>query len=102
TDPQRRARPPFDLPAGQAFKTAFTQDIDTATAAAGDPVELRLTTPVRDSSKKVLVPEGAAVAGRILRIAHEYGRLSAVTLVITLESIHAMQDRKVKPVLRSR
>jgi hypothetical protein len=92
--------PPLEVPAGLAFKTAFKRDLDTATAAAGDLIELSLKSAVRDSSKKVWLPEGMAAAGRIVRIQHDYGRLTAVTLVMKLETLYAMQDRKVTPFLK--
>ncbi len=63
----------FTLPAGLPFRLAFTGKIDTATAAAGDPVKARLKTAIRDRSSKVLVPEGALVAGRIVNIRRFYG-----------------------------
>jgi hypothetical protein len=83
------------LPAGIPFRLVFTEPIDTATAAAGDPIKARLKTPIRDSSAKVLVPEGAGVGCRILGIKRFYGppksgaaRLSLVVTVAveTLET----------------
>jgi len=60
------------LLAGLPFKLAFMQKIDTATAAAGDPIAAKLKTAIRDRSSKVLVPEGAAVTGRIISVKHFY------------------------------
>lgn len=58
----------FSLPSGLPFKVIFPGAIDTATAAAGDPIKGRLETAIRDRSDKVLVPEGTPVGGRILRV----------------------------------
>jgi hypothetical protein len=79
---------PFVLPPGRQFTVAFTQSIDTATAAAGDPVRAKLTTAIRDDSSKVVVPAGAAVTVRIVKLQHFYGASSAsVTLGVKLESV---------------
>jgi len=42
-------------------------------SAAGDPIKAKLKTAVRDRSSKALIPEGAAVVGRIVSIRHFYG-----------------------------
>ena len=70
TDP---ASATLSLPAGLRFKLVFTERIDTSEAAAGDPIRAKLKTAVRDRSSKVLIPEGAAVVGRIVSIRHFYG-----------------------------
>jgi hypothetical protein len=62
------AVPPLSLPPGLPFKVTFTDRIDVATAAAGDPIHGRLKTAIRDRSDKVLVPEGALVTGRIMGV----------------------------------
>jgi hypothetical protein len=76
------------LPAGLPFTVVFTQDIDTAMAAAGDVVTGRLAGDIREGSK-VLIPEGAAVRGRIVRIQRSYGSDSSWKLVVKLETIEA-------------
>jgi hypothetical protein len=89
------------LPAGLPFRLAFTGTIDTAIAAAGDPIKARLKTPIRDRSSKVLVPEGAVAAGRIVNIRRLYGppkpqtaagrkagsERSSVTVAVALEAL---------------
>lgn len=72
--PAPRAHPEraFTLPPGLPFRLAFTERIDTATAAAGDPIRAILKTAIRDQSSKVLVPEGSAVTGRIVSIRRFY------------------------------
>jgi hypothetical protein len=89
----------FSLPSGLPFRLAFTQTIDTAIAAAGDPIKARLKTPIRDRYSKILVPEGALAAGRILSIRRFYGppasqtaagrngERSSLTVAIVLEAL---------------
>jgi hypothetical protein len=60
------------LPSGLSFRMAFTDRIETASAAAGDRIHAKLITAIRDRSAKVLVPEGATVTGRIVTIRHFY------------------------------
>jgi hypothetical protein len=75
--PVRAARATtFSLPAGLPFKVTFTDRVDTAVAAAGDPIRGRLKTAIRDRNDKVLVAEGTPVAGRILGISRFYGSSS--------------------------
>jgi hypothetical protein len=76
----------FSIPSGLPFRVAFTQGIEVATAAAGDPIKAKLITPIQDNLK-VLVPMGAAIAGRIVRIRQFYGPESAVYLDIRVESV---------------
>ncbi len=59
---------PFTLPPRLPFRLAFTERIDTGTAAAGDPIRAKLTIAIRDQSSRVLVPEGSTVTGRIVSI----------------------------------
>jgi hypothetical protein len=70
--PQKASVPSVSLPPGLAFKVVFTDRIDMATAAAGDLIHGRLKGGIRDRSEKTLVPEGAAVTGRIMRIQRSY------------------------------
>jgi hypothetical protein len=72
------------IPAGLPFLVALTQEINTATAAAGDPIQAKLITPIKDGSK-TLVPRGAAIAARIVRIRQLYG--SSVFLDVKLEIV---------------
>jgi hypothetical protein len=69
---QKASLPPVSLPPGLALKVVFTDRIDMATAAAGDPIHGRLKGAIRDRSEKILVPEGAAVTGRIMRVQRSY------------------------------
>ena len=72
------------IPPGLQFQIALTQGIDTATAAAGDPVKAQLTTPIKKGSE-VLVPARAAVAGRIVLMRQYYGNDSTLALGVNLE-----------------
>jgi hypothetical protein len=74
------------IPQGLPFQVALTQGIDTSTAAAGDPVKAKLITPIQDRSK-VLVPMGATVAARIVRIRQFYGSVPTVSLDLALETV---------------
>jgi hypothetical protein len=76
------------IPSGMSFDVAFTQKIDTATAAAGDPLTAVLETPLRDHA--VLIPKGAAIEARILRIEHLYGGglgRNSIILEVRLETV---------------
>jgi hypothetical protein len=64
--------PSLSLPSGLPFKVVFTDPINTATAAAGDPIRGRLETAIRDGSSNILVPQGTAVIGRIMSIRRYY------------------------------
>ncbi len=77
----------FQLPSGVAFKVTFTQAIDSAAAAAGDKIIGKLSSPIRDASKKVLVPEGATVTARILKLEHSAGSPPVLDMVVKLETV---------------
>jgi len=64
----------------------LTQGIDTATAAAGDPLKGRLVTPIRDGAK-VLASAGAPITGRIIRLAFSHGSESSVVLEFKLDTV---------------
>ena len=76
----------FIIPSGLPFRVALTQGIDTAAAAAGDPIKAKLTTPIRRGSK-VLVPAGAAVVCRLVRMRQFYGSNPSVAIDIKLETV---------------
>jgi hypothetical protein len=76
------------LPGGLPFKLVFTQAIDTDAAAAGDRIRARLGSPIRAvSSKEVLIPEGAEVTARIVRLEHFPGPPFSVTMEVKLETV---------------
>lgn len=61
--------PPASIPPGLAFDCRIVTPIDSDRAAAGDPIEGVLRSPITDTSGKVLAPEGTRVRGRILTFA---------------------------------
>jgi hypothetical protein len=87
-----KTAPSLPVPAGLGvtgdlpFEIAIMQDIDTRTAAAGDPIRCELATPIRDG-EKVVAPAGTPVAARILQLTRHYGFRNSVTLAFRLESI---------------
>ncbi len=79
----------FTLPAGTAFKLAFTQAIDTATAAAGDRIKAKLAAAIVDpSSKAVLAPAGAEIVARIIRIEQLPQVPRSVRMLVKLETVN--------------
>jgi hypothetical protein len=69
--PQGFGRGRVSLPIGLPVTLALTAPIDTATAAAGDPVDAKVVKPVhRAGSAEELIPAGALVRGRIRRVEH--------------------------------
>ncbi|MCU1233845.1 MAG: hypothetical protein JWP63_1812 [Candidatus Solibacter sp.] len=59
------------LPIGLPVTLSLDEPIDSATAAAGDPVAANVVKPVlRAGSRDVLIPAGAVVRGRIRRVEH--------------------------------
>lgn len=77
----------LSLPEGLPFEAALTQNIDTSTAAVGDPVKARLTTPIRDGSSRILVPAGTPAVGRIVEMRHFYSSSPVVAVSIRLEAL---------------
>jgi hypothetical protein len=96
-----------ELPAGIPFQVEFTRSIDPASAAAGDKIAARLTDPIRDANRQILVPRGAAVTARILQIRRYYGQTPILRLVLKLETVEvagaprplaAEPDTRVTPI----
>ena len=66
-----RDRPPT-LPPGMPVEIALDSEIDTDRAAACDPVSGTIAKPLIDPARRrVLVPAGAAVRGRITHLEHK-------------------------------
>ncbi len=82
--------PPLDLQAGLAFRVKISQAIDTASAAAGDPVVATLSSAIVDRESRMEVPVGTVVRGRIMRVERSYGARASLTVAIRLETIEAM------------
>jgi hypothetical protein len=71
-----------------SFTVALTAPIDLATAAAGDVVVAKVRKPVLAvGSKDIVMPEGATVRGRIVRLQHWTDRDTRFDISIALESL---------------
>jgi hypothetical protein len=79
--------PLFALPPGLPLKVAFIEPIDTAAAAAGDPIRAKLAAAIRARSNEVLVPQGAIVSCRIVKAERLYGQNKSFVLAVKLESV---------------
>jgi hypothetical protein len=84
---------PISLPPGLRFRVAFTDRIDPALAAAGDPIRGKLVSAIRDHSR-ILVPAGAEVIGRIVSVNRFYGASESVldpslVVAVKLESFES-------------
>ena len=79
-----------DIPAELSFSLALTSPIDIATAAAGDLFRAKLITAIREKRSRVLVPKGAAITGRIVRVERIYDKASqSLLLAVKLETVEA-------------
>jgi hypothetical protein len=63
---------PVKIPAGAVLKIALSAGIDSATAAAGDPVEGTLVQPVLDEGRNAIFRAGAVLHGRIMRLEQRF------------------------------
>ena len=101
------------LPPGLPVYLALAAEIDTGTAAAGDPVTATLAKPLVDpAGKRLLAPAGALVRGRITHMEHhiegenyfligftfETLETPAATLPVSLilDSPHHVQDPRTR------
>jgi hypothetical protein len=75
------------IPEGLPFQVALTQGVDTATSAAGDPIKAKLITPILKGSE-VLVPMGATINARIVRLRLYYSSTTTVLLEVKLETVN--------------
>lgn len=76
-----------ELPPGLPFQLKLAQNIDPRTAAAGDPVLAVLSKSVGSEKTGDRIPAGAAIHGRIVRVQHNFGVRTSITVAIRLESI---------------
>jgi hypothetical protein len=72
---------------GLRFRLMLERPIDSATAAAGDLFEARLTAPLRDPRRKLTAPTAAPVRGRILRVESVHTNPPQVVLVLRPEAV---------------
>jgi hypothetical protein len=76
-----------ELPEGIPFTVVLTNSINAATAAAGDRLAAKLSSPIRDAFGHTFVPKGAAVTARIARIRRFYVPEPIVDMEIKLETV---------------
>jgi hypothetical protein len=62
------AAPPTKLPAGLHFDARIITPIDSDTAAAGDPIEAVLRSPIRNHKKEIIAPAGSHLHGRLRNV----------------------------------
>jgi hypothetical protein len=79
--------PGIALPPDLRFQLVFLDPIDTAVAAAGDPIRARLAAAIRAPSSEVLVPASAMVLCRITKARRTYGRNTSFELDVKVESV---------------
>jgi hypothetical protein len=88
---------PLELPAGLAVSIDLDTAIDSAHAAAGDRIEGRLAKPIRSQDRQTLVPQGAKMVGRLMRVEVEHLPPARVTVVLRWETID--MDGASKPLV---
>ena len=77
----------LDLPPGLPVTVDLITAIDSDQSAAGDVMEGRLTKPIRDARQKTLVPEGARVQGRLMRVETRHSVQPEYTIALRWESV---------------
>jgi hypothetical protein len=82
------------------------EEIDSATAAAGDRLTGKLAQAIRDGQGNVLAAAGAAVAGRLMRVEVRHASPAQVSIALRWETIEVegramplalAPNREVKP-----
>ena len=77
----------WELPAGLPVSIKMTTVVRIGQAAAGDRVEGRLQQAVQDEAQKILVPAGALVEGRLMRVEVDYGPRTENSVVLRWEAV---------------
>jgi hypothetical protein len=75
------------LPPGLPVSVELAAVIHAGKAAAGDSIEGRLAEPIRDGQQKVLVPAGAVVQGRLMRVETRFLPHPVFTVALRWETI---------------
>lgn len=79
---------PLELPAGLPITVELTSTIQVDIAAAGDRIEGRLAAPICDAAQqKILVPEGAVLEGRLMRVETRYGHPNDIGIALRWETV---------------
>ena len=79
--------PSKSLPAGLRFYARILTPIDSDSAAAGDPVEGILRSPMRDRQNHVIAPAGASLHGRLLLLERQIDPADYFKIGVRLESV---------------
>ena len=87
TASQSPAPAPTPLPAGLHFRARIVTAIDSDTAAAGDPIEAVLRSPMHDKNRMQLAPAGAHLHGRLVNLEQRSASLDYFHVSIQFESI---------------
>jgi hypothetical protein len=94
-----------DWPAGMPVSIELMTSFDSAQAAAGDRIEGRLAAPLRDANRRTLVPQGATVVGRLMRVEVRHASPPQVTIALRWETVamdgvmtplHLIPDRQTR------
>jgi hypothetical protein len=83
------ARSAEPLPDNLPVTMELAAPLDTWAASGGDRISLRLTKPIVDSVKRVLVPAGALVDARLIRVQRYFSKPAQVTIVMQPEALDA-------------
>ncbi|HEY2361894.1 MAG TPA: hypothetical protein VGK36_12300 [Candidatus Angelobacter sp.] len=75
------------LPAGLRFNAHITTPLDINTAAAGDPIEAVLSTPMRDKNKTAIASVGTRLHGRLRIFKVSTGAFIILEVGLEFESI---------------
>jgi hypothetical protein len=69
------------------FQCRIVTPIDSDTAAAGDPVEAFLRSPIHDRKNHLSIPAGALLHGRLIRMERRSGLFSSFRVAVQWQSI---------------
>jgi hypothetical protein len=75
------------LPEGSPFIVTFTDAVDLSAASTGDRVRGKLSKAIRDSTNRVVIPEGSGILARIVKLEHFYAAPPWFTVGFKLESV---------------
>ena len=81
------AEPPAPLPPGLEFHAHITTPLASDPAAAGDPIEAILTSPMHDRKKRVIAPTGTLLHGRLRSVRSWTDAFDSLQIGVQFESI---------------